>query len=135
MISIIVSYVISFPFSIGGVGTDNNVLMNDIWSYDIKTRQWEEIDVGSATNRPLPREGHAMIKGPFEESSSFTIHGGMGYGYVPYEDTWTFDLGKFKKKKSQTVILILFFCIYLNNCILSLFLISYPLQVQNNGHK
>ena len=39
-----------------------------------------------ATNRPLPREGHVMVKGPFEETTSFTIHGGMGYGYVPYED-------------------------------------------------
>lgn len=27
-----------------------------------------------------------MVKGPFEETTSFTIHGGMGYGYVPYED-------------------------------------------------
>ena len=33
-------------FVFGGVGVDNNVLMNDIWSYDIKTRQWEELDVG-----------------------------------------------------------------------------------------
>jgi hypothetical protein len=33
-------------FVFGGVGVDNNMLMNDIWSYDIKTRQWEELDVG-----------------------------------------------------------------------------------------
>lgn len=75
----------------GGV-SDNNVLLNDIWTYDVKTRAWEEIDVGHATNRPMPREGHVAVAGPFEPASSFTIHGGMGYGYVPFEDTWTFEM-------------------------------------------
>jgi hypothetical protein len=75
----------------GGV-SDNNILLNDIWTYDTKTREWEEIDVGVANNRPLPREGHVAVEGPFETTSSFTIHGGMGYGYVPYDDTWSFDM-------------------------------------------
>ena len=75
----------------GGV-SDNNMLLNDIWTYDVNTRMWEEVVIGNAQDVPLPREGHVMVAGPTEETSSFTIHGGMGYGYVPYEDTWTFDL-------------------------------------------
>lgn len=78
----------------GGVATETNILLNDIWCYDINKREWEEIDVGDATSRPLPREGHVMTAGPFEPTTSFTIHGGMGYGYVPYEDTWTFDMSR-----------------------------------------
>ena len=75
----------------GGV-SDSNILLNDIWTYDVNTRMWEEVVIGNAQDVPLPREGHVMVAGPTEETSSFTIHGGMGYGYVPYEDTWTFDL-------------------------------------------
>jgi hypothetical protein len=39
----------------GGV-TDNNMLLNDIWTYDVGTRMWEEVVVGNAQDRPLPRE-------------------------------------------------------------------------------
>ena len=72
----------------GGV-TNNSMLLNDVWEYNPETNFWSEMGTGTeAMDRPTPREGMSMVKA--DNDANPLIFGGIGYGYVPYNDVWRF---------------------------------------------
>ena len=79
-------------FIFGGVVHGPRLLMNDVWALDMGARKWEEVSVAKDLASPIPREGHSMVAGPENVANSFTIFGGIGYGYTPLDDVWTFDV-------------------------------------------
>lgn len=75
-------------FIFGGVADGPRLLMNDVWTLDMSERRWEQVNVAKDLASPIPREGHSMVPGPKDVANTFTIFGGMGYGYTPLNDVW-----------------------------------------------
>ena len=73
----------------GGV-TNNLMLLNDMWEYSPKSNSWKELSEGlmEDMDRPTPREGHSMVAA--DNNMNPIIFGGIGYGYVPYNDVWRY---------------------------------------------
>jgi hypothetical protein len=72
----------------GGV-TNNLMLLNDVWQYSPLSNSWKELGEGATVmDRPTPREGSSMVVA--DNDLNALVFGGIGYGYVPYNDVWRF---------------------------------------------
>jgi N-acetylneuraminic acid mutarotase len=71
----------------GGRNNENKKL-NDIWKYDIKTREWQEIQVVDRSTEPVERSGHSCdVYGQY-----MVIFGGLYELTKELNDLYLFDL-------------------------------------------
>jgi N-acetylneuraminic acid mutarotase len=78
----------------GGIGA-NFETRNDLWSYDIATDKWEELQPNGAVGNPPPR--HVAQTGSVGVGNQLTLYGGEGdpaQGFPVLTDTWQYDVAQ-----------------------------------------
>ena len=74
-------------------------VLSDLWSFDITTSKWSEIEIDTSGNTsggidPIPNSGHSLVKVTFQNSTSILISiGGYSpkYGYISLVEEFKFS--------------------------------------------
>jgi hypothetical protein len=94
----------------GGTEGENTVVTNNLYIYNLHTKEWIQKEFAPDALQPSPRTNHqaALVVGPSGKREMYVVGGGVGQEMTPTDEIWALDVGNYtwrrvdvKLKKGQ----------------------------------
>lgn len=81
-------------FLFGGTEGENTVVTNNLYVYDLETKEWAQIEFAPDAEQPTARTNHqaALVTGPHGRKEMYVVGGGIGQHMTPTDEIWALDV-------------------------------------------
>jgi hypothetical protein len=83
-----------FLFLFGGTEGENTTVTNNLYIYDLETKDWMKQEYAPDELQPTPRTNHqaALVVGPDGKREMYVVGGGIGQHMTPTDEIWALDI-------------------------------------------
>jgi len=81
-------------FLFGGTEGENTIVTNNLYVYDLETKDWMKQEYAADELQPSPRTNHqaALVTSPDGRQEMYIVGGGVGQQMTPTDEIWALDI-------------------------------------------